>query len=118
MSRHPFVARHNDEVLARRLAAAHPRLRVVSPPDDTARLLGLFDALGAAVCMRYHSLLFAERAGIPIVPIAYAEKCRHWLEEHRVPAVEPSPAPLVEALCTALEASERPTHGPRRTAAA
>jgi polysaccharide pyruvyl transferase WcaK-like protein len=105
MSRHPFVAGHNDELLARRLAALRPRLRIVAPPDDTTKLLGLFEAFAAAVCMRYHSLLFAERAGIPIVPIAYAEKCRHWLAEHGRVNVEASPATVVAALGAALERS-------------
>jgi len=114
MSRHPFVAAHNDELLGRRLAAARPRLRIVAPPDDTARLLGLFEACSAAVCMRYHSLLFAERAGIPIVPIAYAEKCRHWLGERGLREVDPSPAAIVEALHAALGPSQRAAQLPRR----
>src|SRR6185436_10147001 len=105
MSRHPFVPAHNDELLARRLVAQRPRLRIVVPPDDTASLVGLFEACSAAVCMRYHSLLFAERAGIPIVPIPYAEKCRHWLGERGLEQVDASPAPVVEALRAALEGS-------------
>ncbi len=99
MSRHPFVARHNDAILARALVAARPRLRVLEPPGDTGELLGIFEAASAVVAMRYHSLLFAERAGIPIVPIAYAEKCRRWIEErHRTP-VEPH----VDAILAGLE---------------
>jgi polysaccharide pyruvyl transferase WcaK-like protein len=118
MSRHPFVPAHNDELLARRLVAARPRLRIVVPPDDTASLLGLFEACSAAVCMRYHSLLFAERAGIPIVPIAYAEKCRHWLEERRLAEVEPSPGALVAALRASLEKHAANARLPRRARAA
>jgi polysaccharide pyruvyl transferase WcaK-like protein len=118
MSRHPFVAAHNDEILARRLIAARPRLRIVTPPDDTAALLSLFDSFSAAVCMRYHSLLFAERSGIPIVPIAYAEKCRHWLEERGLPSVEPSAEGLVAALRTALRGSSGAAPAPRRSRAA
>jgi polysaccharide pyruvyl transferase WcaK-like protein len=101
MSRHPFVPEHNDEVLARRLVARQPRLRILPPPDDTAELLGLFEAFAAAVCMRYHGLLFAERAGIPIVPFAYAEKCRHWLADRGLPGTPPSTAAIVEAVATA-----------------
>ena len=114
MSRHPFVAAHNDELLARRLIAARPRLRLVPPPDDTRALLGVFDALSAAVCMRYHSLLFAERSEIPIVPIAYAEKCRHWLEERAMAEVEPGPDALVSALRSAVELSAASSRTTRR----
>jgi polysaccharide pyruvyl transferase WcaK-like protein len=114
MSRHPFVATHNDELLARRLVAARPRLRIVTPPDESSQLLGLFEAFGAAVCMRYHSLLFAERAGIRIVPIAYAEKCRHWLRDHGLEDVDPSPASLVEALSAAVRPAETATRLVRR----
>jgi polysaccharide pyruvyl transferase WcaK-like protein len=38
--------------------------------------------------MRYHSLLFADRAGTPIIPLPYAPKCEAWVDEHgleRVP---------------------------------
>ncbi len=101
MSRHPFVAGHNDEVFARRLVARQPRLRIVPPPDDTSELLGLFEAFVAAVCMRYHGLLFAERAGIPIVPFAYAEKCRHWLADRGLAPAQPSTGAIVEALAAA-----------------
>jgi len=114
MSRHPFVPAHNDELLGRRLVAARPRIRLVAPPDDTAELLGLFEAFTAAVCMRYHSLLFAERAGIPIVPIAYAEKCRHWLEERRLASVEASPIGLIDALRAALGSLQPAVQLPRR----
>jgi polysaccharide pyruvyl transferase WcaK-like protein len=98
MSRHPFVAAHNDELLARRLVAARPRIRILGGADHPAELLGVFEALSGAVCMRYHSLLFAERAGIPIVPIAYAEKCRHWLAERDLAPTKPSVGALIAGL--------------------
>ena len=98
MSRHPFVATHNDEILARSLAVERPRVRVLLPPDDPTMLLGAFEALAAAVCMRYHSLLFADRAGIPIIAMAYAEKCRHWLSERGLEPVEPTSAALLAQL--------------------
>jgi polysaccharide pyruvyl transferase WcaK-like protein len=103
MSRHPFVAAHNDEVLARRLTALRPRLRLLET-DDPSAVLGVFEALSAAVCMRYHSLLFAERAGIPIVPIAYAEKCHHWLAERGLEPIEPSAAALTAEIERAVAA--------------
>jgi polysaccharide pyruvyl transferase WcaK-like protein len=102
MSRHPFVAAHNDELFARRLVAQRPRLRVVVPPAETAVVLGIFEAFSAAVCMRYHSLLFAERAGVPIVPFAYAEKCDHWRAERGLAAAAPSSDAIVNAVRGAL----------------
>jgi polysaccharide pyruvyl transferase WcaK-like protein len=102
MSRHPFVAAHNDELFARRLIALRPRLHLLES-DDPSAVLGVFEALSAAVCMRYHSLLFAERAGIPIVPIAYAEKCRRWLAERGRGAIELSSAALTAEIERAVE---------------
>jgi polysaccharide pyruvyl transferase WcaK-like protein len=98
MSRHPFVEAHNDEIFAARLAAQRPRLRILPPVDDAAGLLAVFEALSGAVCMRYHSLLFAERAGIPFVPVAYALKCRRWLAE---PGLVPA-EPTVQAMLAGL----------------
>ena len=101
MSRHPFVAAHDDALLAHRLIGQRPRLRLLES-DDPADVLGVFEALSAAVCMRYHSLLFAERAGIPILPIDYAEKCRHWLAERGREPIELSPSGLTAAIERAI----------------
>lgn len=98
MSRHPFVATHNDEILARSLAVERPQIRVLVPPDDPTMLLGVFEALAAAVCMRYHSLLFADRAGIPIIGMDYAEKCRHWLSDRGIEPIEPTSAAMLAGL--------------------
>jgi polysaccharide pyruvyl transferase WcaK-like protein len=97
------VAAHNDELLAARLVALRPRFRVLTS-DDPALVLGVFEALSGVVAMRYHSLLFAERAGIPVVPIAYAEKCRQWLAERQRRPIEVTGAALAAELRTALGA--------------
>jgi polysaccharide pyruvyl transferase WcaK-like protein len=50
--------------------------------------------------MRFHSLLFAARAGTLIIPLPYAPKCEAWLEEHgleRVPIEGPALASAVRA---------------------
>jgi len=96
MSQHPFVARHNDLLLARQIQERQPRIRVLEGIPHPAQVLAVYGHLAAAVCMRYHSLLFAARAGIPIIPIAYADKCRTWLAERRLTPVEPTAAALVD----------------------
>lgn len=108
LSRHPFVPAHDDRPLATRLAARRPRVRVLDV-EDPAVALGVFEALRAVVAMRYHALVFAERAGIPIVPVAYAPKCRQWLAERGLDPIEPDPKTLVTAIQVALAE-------PRRTA--
>ena len=95
MSQHPFVAGHNDLLMARQLKARQPRLRVLEGTPHPAQVLAAFGHLAAAVCMRYHSLLFATRAGVPTIPIAYADKCRTWLAERGEAAVEPDAATLI-----------------------
>jgi polysaccharide pyruvyl transferase WcaK-like protein len=103
MSRHPSVASHNDEVLARRLQRRRPRLRILVPPDDTRDVLAIFEGLGGAVCMRFHSLLFAERAGIPILAYPYADKCREWLAEHSMTAAHASSETIVGLVQQAMQ---------------
>lgn len=97
MSRHPFVAPHDDERLARRLAALRPRLQVLEI-DDPATALAVFGTLDAAVCMRFHSLLFADRMARPIVAIPYAAKCDAWLAEHDLVPTEPTAEALIQAI--------------------
>jgi polysaccharide pyruvyl transferase WcaK-like protein len=100
MSQHPFVMQHNDVELARSLQSRAPRIRVVEGSHHPAAVRSLFDSLAAAVCMRYHSLLFAHDAGVPIIALPYAAKCRAWLAEHGAPSTEPT----VEALTDAVRA--------------
>jgi polysaccharide pyruvyl transferase WcaK-like protein len=107
MSQHPFVARHNDLVLARSLQAACPPLRIVEGFAPPGAVLSLFGALDAVVAMRYHAYLFAERAGIPLVPIAYADKSLAWLEERRLRAIEPTGSALSRALARSLPARSK-----------
>jgi polysaccharide pyruvyl transferase WcaK-like protein len=86
-SRHPFVRSHDDLVFARRLEAANPRLFVVPGPLAPATMLALIGRLDAVVAMRYHALHFAQRAGVPVVPLPYAPKCLAWCaDEGVVPA--------------------------------
>lgn len=105
MSQHPYLASHNDLVLARTLQASCPRLKVVEGMVHPSRVLSLFGALDAVVAMRYHAFLFAQRAGTPLVPIAYAPKNIAWLEERGIRPVRPVGRALARALTRALAAS-------------
>ena len=102
MSQHPFVDRHNDLHMARSLRERSPTLKIVEGAHHPAAVLSLFSALDAVVAMRYHGLLFAERAGAPLVPVAYAEKCVAWLDERGLRAVEPTSRALSRALSRIL----------------
>jgi len=102
MSQHPHVERHNDLLLARRLQASWPALRIVEGTHHPSELLSLFGALGAVVGMRYHSLLFAERMGVPLVPVSYAAKCDAWLGERGLRSVPPTGVAVARALARSL----------------
>jgi polysaccharide pyruvyl transferase WcaK-like protein len=88
MSQHPFVPAHNDLILARRLRNLEPRLAIVEAVLAPGEVLSLFGSFAAAVCMRYHSLLFAARAGVPILALPYAAKCDTWLADNGLYPVE------------------------------
>jgi polysaccharide pyruvyl transferase WcaK-like protein len=107
MSQHPHVQQHNDLVLARQLQASWPQLRIVEGLHHPSALLSLFGSLDAVVGMRFHSLLFAERAAVPLIPISYAAKCDAWLAERRLRAVPPTGAALSRALARLLPARSR-----------
>lgn len=106
MSRHRDQLRHNDMIQARHLQQLEPRIGIVdaTSPADVPAAIG---ECAAAVCMRYHSLLFAARAGVPIVGIPYAQKCRNWLDEHGLAPVDCTTADLERALESALQADSR-----------
>jgi polysaccharide pyruvyl transferase WcaK-like protein len=106
MSRHPRVAAHDDLRLARRLREARPRLAIVEGDHHPATVLSAFGKLSAVVSMRYHGMLFAERAGVPLVPLVYAEKNARWLDEHGLKAVPPDSDVLTAALRTALAGAD------------
>ena len=105
MSRHPFVPRHNDLLLAQRLRHARPELRILGGDHHPAAILSAFGALDAAICMRYHSLLFARRSDVSMVPVVYAEKSRRWLEAHDIAPVGPTAAAITDALAEVLPAA-------------
>jgi polysaccharide pyruvyl transferase WcaK-like protein len=106
MSQHPFAARHNDRLLARRLQARQPRLRIVEGWSHPADVLAVFGQLDVVVGMRFHSLLFANRMEIPAVPIAYADKVVAWLAAHGEVPTQPTAAALLGRIRPALARRE------------
>lgn len=107
MSRHPRVASHDDLVLGRRLAAARPQVALVTAAAHPTVVLAAFSQLSTVVAMRHHAMLFAARVGIPLVPIAYAEKNRRWLAERGLAAVAADGSSVVEGLRLALAGDVR-----------
>ena len=104
MSQHPFLDAHNDLLLAHRLRARSPQLAVLEGSLRPEEVMAVFGRLTAAVCMRYHSLLFAERAGTPIIPLPYAPKCEAWIDEHGLKRVPLQAAALAKAIGAAVGA--------------
>jgi polysaccharide pyruvyl transferase WcaK-like protein len=105
MSHHPFVNRHNDLLLGRRLRERHPRVAILDGSHHPASILAAVGHMGALVGMRYHSLLFADRLGVPLVPISYAPKTAGWLADHGMASIDPTAEALAEALRLALAAA-------------
>jgi polysaccharide pyruvyl transferase WcaK-like protein len=103
MSRHPSVPTHDDALIAERLRQRQPRLRILSA-ERPADVLAVYGRLSAAIVMRFHGLLFAERAGIPTVAVPYAPKVREWLASHAMPATVPTAEAVVRALGDAFQA--------------
>jgi polysaccharide pyruvyl transferase WcaK-like protein len=103
MSQHPFVAAHNDVLLARRLQAAVPQLRVLEGLHHPSRILAAFGQLSVVVAMRYHALLFADRMNVPLVPVPYAAKCRAWVADHGMTAVPVTGEDLTDAVRSGID---------------
>jgi polysaccharide pyruvyl transferase WcaK-like protein len=102
MSQHPFVHAHNDLLLGRRLRLRSPRLATLEGSPRPDEVMAVFGRLTAAVCMRYHSLLFAARAGTAVIPVPYAPKCDVWVTEHGLKPVPVEGRALLSAIDAAV----------------
>lgn len=109
MSRHPYLPAHDDMRLAARIREARPRLAILHGDPHPAAVLAAYAQLSGIVAMRYHAMLFAARTGVPLVPLAYAEKNVRWLSERGVRAEPAAPGPVIAALRMALAADARAT---------
>jgi len=110
MSRHPWVPTHDDRLVAQRLRQLRPGVAVLEGPLPPDLVLATIGELSALVAMRYHAMLFAERAGVPLIPISYADKTDRWLTEHGLRSIRPNAKDLTRALREAIStaASRRP----------
>jgi polysaccharide pyruvyl transferase WcaK-like protein len=102
MSRHASRRRHNDATLARWLRQRSPGLAILNVTGDPAVLMAAFRWFACTVCMRFHSFLFATRAGSAVVGVPYAPKCLAWMEERGVPPVVPGDGSLLRLVKGAL----------------
>jgi hypothetical protein len=116
MSRHPSVPAHDDLGFALELQGEHPRLRVVDEFAHPAVILSAFSAFASVVSMRYHGMLFADRVGVPLVPIAYAEKNLRWLADRGREAVPARSEAVIGALRNALGLADADSVGRVRVA--
>jgi polysaccharide pyruvyl transferase WcaK-like protein len=110
MSRHPWVPIHDDRLVAERLRQLRPSVAVLDGPLPPNLALAAIGELSAMVAMRYHAMLFASRAGVPLIPISYADKTDRWVTEQGLRSARPEAKDLTRALRKALstQASERP----------
>jgi polysaccharide pyruvyl transferase WcaK-like protein len=106
-SRHPFVPAHDDRTLGAMLKALQPRLVVLDEPGHPSVVLAALEHASAAVAMRYHAMVFAQRAGTPLVALPYAEKTRRFLAQAGLPAVDPDSREVTVALRAALSQASR-----------
>ena len=107
ISQHQTNPRHDDAAFGHRLQESTPSLKVLEGVYHPAVVLAVFGELSAAVCVRYHSHLFAERAGVPVISIPYSEKCYGWLEETGVTGIDCEGDSLEKAVVEALDRSRR-----------
>jgi polysaccharide pyruvyl transferase WcaK-like protein len=102
MSQHPRVSAHNDLILAERLRVALPRLAIIEGVHHPSTVVAAFGWMSAAICMRYHSLWFASKAGTPVVAVPYAAKCWAWLAERGMEGTPLDGRALADAVRAAI----------------
>ena len=71
-------------------------------------VLAALAELSAAICMRYHSVLFADRVGVPFVAVPYAAKVGRWMREGDIPVLPLTGVAWAEALRPAVETPGEP----------
>jgi polysaccharide pyruvyl transferase WcaK-like protein len=103
MSRHPSVHSHDDRHLAETIRARHPRLRILDTDVHPGEVLAAFASFATVVSMRFHGLLFAERAGVPVIAVPYAAKVEAWIAERGLPVTPLDGSAWADATRAALD---------------
>jgi polysaccharide pyruvyl transferase WcaK-like protein len=114
MSAHPAVTSHDDRRFGAALRERHPQIRILDCGAHPSEMLAAFGHLAGAVCMRYHSVLFAHRMAVRSVVVPYAPKVTAWLAEHGVAAAPTNGRAWADVLRAAI--AERHLDNPIRLA--
>jgi polysaccharide pyruvyl transferase WcaK-like protein len=88
---HPAEPIEQDDAYARELAARsrHRDLSEVAPSGIApAHMLALVQSLDAIVAMRFHALVFAIVAHVPVIALPYDDKCVSFAMSHGIAALD------------------------------
>lgn len=100
---HPSVSLEQDDRYAAEILASVARpgaCRSLTVSLTPRELLGVVGGIDAMIAMRFHALVFAHVARIPIFAIPYDDKCAEFVAEHAILA----PPPDADAILAALDA--------------
>jgi polysaccharide pyruvyl transferase WcaK-like protein len=80
MCRHKKSAFENDHLYSEEVIQRFPEIKILNGSYHPSEILSIFGILESCVCMRFHSMVFAYRMGVKMLPIPYAEKCLDFLD--------------------------------------
>lgn len=93
MCRHKKSDFENDLLYSEEILQKTDGAKILRGHYHPSEILSIFGVLRSCICMRYHSMLFAHRMGINMIPIPYAEKCSEFLAN-----IETDPPPLLRVV--------------------
>jgi polysaccharide pyruvyl transferase CsaB len=87
-SRHPYEPLEDDAVFARALVEAVGGGTVLEGEHHPRDVLGVVAQAECVVAVRFHALVFALRAGVPVVALPYDAKCDDLLAQMGRPGLQ------------------------------
>jgi len=81
MCRHKKSVHENDYLYSKEFVHEFHGVKILHGCYHPSELLSIFGVLSSCICMRFHSMVFAHRMGINMIPIPYAEKCTEFLRD-------------------------------------